>query len=135
MTDKSAYQTGGAVVGAGVGSFFGPAGTLIGGGIGSFGGGLLHDLLNGDDTQDAYADKQAAMDKAAQQYAAYRPQLQNAHQLGLLQQLQAYGGADQALRTMYGSQNDPRVFAPNIGNLPNTQDPKLAAQVAALKGR
>lgn len=132
MTDKALYQTGGTAVGAGVGSFFGPAGTLIGGGLGGVAGGLLYDLFNGNDTQESYAEKQKAMDKAALQYAAYRPQLQNAHQLGLLQQLQAYGGADKALGLMYGQQYAPSSFAPNLGRMPNPNDPNLGNQIAAL---
>ena len=135
MTDKAAYTAGGTAVGAGVGSFFGPVGTLVGGGLGSVGGGLLYDLLNGDPVQDAYKDKQKSMDQAAGAYAQYRPQLQNAHQLGLLQQLQGMNGADNALRLMYGEKYDPRVFAPNIGNMPNTQDPNLSAQIAAMRSR
>lgn len=135
MTDKALYQGGGTAVGAGVGSFFGPAGTLIGGGLGGLAGGLVYDLFNGDPVQDAYKDKQSAMDQAAGAYGAYRPQLQQAHQQGLLQQLQTMNGGENALRMMYGAQYDPRVFAPNIGTMPNTQDPNMAAQIAALGKR
>lgn len=130
MTAKSAYQAGGTAVGAGIGTAVGgPVGTLVGGGLGSVAGGLLYDLFNGDSTQDAYKDKQAAMDRAALQYAAYRPQMQQAHQLGLLQQLQSMNGANNALNLMYGAKFAPSNFAPDIGRMPNSQDPGLSQQI------
>jgi hypothetical protein len=136
MTQKSAYQTGGAAVGAGIGTAVGgPAGTVIGGGLGTLAGGLLYDLFNGDPVQDAEKAKQAEMAKAAQAYAAYRPQLQAAHQQGLLQQLQTMGGANNALRLMYGEKYDPRVFAPDIGRMPNPDAAGTVGSQLSMIGR
>lgn len=136
-TDKSLYQTGGTVAGGAIGSMFGPAGTLIGGGLGGMAGGLIYDIFNGDPVQDASRAKQEEMARAAQAYAAYRPGMYAAHQQGLLQQLQSMNGASNAMRTMYGRQYDPRIFAPQAGVLPNPQAQagSVGDQLAAMGRR
>lgn len=135
MSDKTYYQTGGTAVGAGIGSFFGPAGTLVGGGLGGLAGGLVYDLFNGDDVQKAEQNKMAKMAQAASIYNAYRPQMQAAHQQGLLQQLQTMNGANNALRLMYGDKYDPRTFAPDMGKLPSANNADISAQLLAMQGK
>lgn len=92
----------GAASGAAVGSVAGPWGTLAGGVVGG-----LYGLLSGDDDNQgavdaANAQKLALMREAQAKLDAYRPQLMGAEQGAMTRRLGAYGGAQDALATMYG---------------------------------
>lgn len=75
-------------------------------------------LTGGSDQDDAAKKQQAGMQAAAGQYQAYRPFAQQARQTSLGNQLSAYGGAANAMNLMYGTQYDPRNYAPNLGKNP-----------------
>ncbi len=115
------------------------AGTAVLGPVGGIAAGALGDLLyqafsGGDSTDKASQANQEQLAKASQAYQQYRPMQYGARQQGLQQQLSAYGGAENAMNLMYGSQYDPRNYAPNLGKLPNPQDyapPPAPAQAAA----
>lgn len=75
-------------------------------------------LTGGSDQDKAAEQQQAGMQRAAEQYNAYRPFAQNARQQATQQQLSAYNGAANAMNLMYGTQYDPRNYAPNLGKNP-----------------
>lgn len=107
-----------AATGAAAGAAFGPWGAAIG----AVGVPLL-DYLSGSGSDDdkvaqAERDKVAQMQKAQGMYQAYRPEVQQAREMALRQQLSAYGGVNQAMGLMYGPQYNPTHFAPNLGNNP-----------------
>lgn len=130
-TQNTMLAAGGMAAGTAVG---GPIGGMIGGAVLPQLGGAVLDMfgLGGSDpVADAEAKKMAAMQQAAQAYRDYRPLAMQARQQGLQQQLSAYGGAENALAQMYGSQADPRVYAPNLGKLPNPEDYRPPAPAPA----
>lgn len=106
----------GAAGGAVAGSAFGPYGTAIGAGVGG-----IYGWLSDTSDEQASAEKQklAGMQKAANVYQGYRPQVMGARQQGLQQTLSAYNGAGNAMGLMYGTSYNPANYAPNLGKLPD----------------
>jgi hypothetical protein len=118
MADLKTYGKNAAVGGA-AGSVFGPYGAAIGAG-----GGIvmtaLGDLFDGggQSVDDAERAKIAEMRKGAAVYSAYRPEVQQAREQALRQQLTAFNGSNNAMNMMYGGQYDSRNYAPTLGNNP-----------------
>jgi hypothetical protein len=118
MADLKTYGKNAAVGGA-AGSVFGPYGAAIGAG-----GGIvltaLGDLFGGggQSVDDAEHAKIAEMRKGAAVYSGYRPEVQDAREQALRQQLSAFNGSNNAMNMMYGGQYDSRNYAPTLGNNP-----------------
>lgn len=75
-------------------------------------------LTGGSDSDKANAAQQAGMQTAAGQYQQQGQRAQGARQAATQQQLSAYGGAANAMNLMYGTQYDPRNYAPDLGKNP-----------------
>jgi hypothetical protein len=131
---KGQAQGAGTVAGAGIGTVFGPLGTMAGGALGGIAGGLIYDAFEGDPVQEAEKEKMRQMQMAADSYAAYRPQVHQANQQGLIQQLSAMNGANNTLGMMYGAKYNPQNYAPNLARLPNADMP-VSQQIATLGRR